>query len=184
MEEALEGPDGFDVARLARIQQVLRLLLAEGVSIRRLDSILEALNDLALREPDADFYHALEYVRRRLARSIASRYRDEDGNLRAAMFDPAAEDALREALVRSETGATNFTLAPSSASALVAALRSASEALREARLEPVALIDGDLRYALHNFASSSGIELAVLSFEESGAATSVSQEVIVDWQGA
>lgn len=187
VDEALGGADRdseLDVHKLARIQRVLRLLLEEGVSIRRLDTILEALNDLALREPDADPWRALEAVRARLARSIVGPWRDPDGILHAALFDPAGEDALRDALTTSESGATSFALSPAKASSLVAALKSASEILRDAETPPVVLIDRELRYALHELAASSGVELVVLAFDEADSTTRISQEVVVDWKGA
>lgn len=184
VDETLDGADGsLDPGKLARIQRILRLLLEEGVSIRRLDSILEAFDDLTLREPDANQWRSLEYVRRRLARSLAERYLDPDGDLRVAMLDPAGEDALRTALVFSESGEPSFALAPQAAAELGAALRSASEVMRNAELTPVALVDPTLRRALRDLAKTSDVETAVLSFDEIDASVKISQEVVVDWKG-
>lgn len=185
VEEALgDGGSGLDPRKLARIQQVLRLLLAEGVSIFRLDVILEGVVDFTLREPDADPWRTLEFVRRRLGRIIVSRSRDEDGILHAAFLDPAAEDALRETLETSPTGASTFSLTSDQRSSLVAALRSAVETLRDAATVPTALVARDLRYAFHELATTAGIDLTVLAFDELDSSTKARQEVVVDWQGA
>ena len=185
VEEALgDGGDGLEPRKLARIQQVLRLLLAEGVSIFRLDVILEAVDDLALRDPDADAWQALEFARRRLARIVVEPYRDEDGVLPAAFLDPDGEDALRETLEKSENGEPSFALSSERRASLAAALRSASESMREFDLPATALVDRDLRYALRGFATSIGLDLTVLAFDELDSATRARQEVVVDWRGA
>ena len=185
VEEALgDGGGGLEPRKLARIQQVLRLLLAEGVSIFRLDVILEAVDDLTLRYPDADAWRALEFARSRLARIVVDRYRDEDGVLPAAFFDPAGEDALRETLVKTEDGEPSFALSSKQRTSLAAALRSAWNSMREIDLPPTALIDGDLRYATRRFATSIGLDFTVLAFDELDSATKARQEVVVDWQGA
>ncbi len=67
------------VMKLGEVQQVLQLLLREGVSIRQLGPILETLGDCAPRTKDPIVL--AEHVRRRLARTLTSRYRGPDGRL-------------------------------------------------------------------------------------------------------
>lgn len=187
VEEALDprgDGDSSGAVRLARIQRTLRLLLAERVSIRRLDVVLEALNDLEIREPDADAWRTLDFVRSRLARSIMNQYRDEDGLLHVALFDPAGEDALRDALGVSGTGEPRFNLSPADASSLLDALRAASETLRDADREPVVLVDRELRYPLHALAAEANVDLVVAAFTEADASTRVMHAADVDWKAA
>ena len=66
--------------KLGEVQQVLQLLLREGVPIRQLGPILETLGDHAPRTRDPIML--TELVRQRLARTICTRYRDEDLRLR------------------------------------------------------------------------------------------------------
>ncbi len=168
VEEALardDGDEGRSRARLAHIQRVLQLLLREGVSIRRLNVILEALNDLAFREPDADPYRALEFARRRLAKAIAKRYLDEDGALCVAMLDPEWEDLLRSALTRSASGEPSFTLEPSRYDALTGGLRACVADWSEPT-PPVLLVDGALRYALRALAVGASLDIPTLAFDE------------------
>ncbi len=62
------------VMKLAEVQQILQMLLREGVPIRQLGPILETLGDYAPRTKDPILL--TEYVRHRLARTICTRYRD------------------------------------------------------------------------------------------------------------
>lgn len=186
VEEALarddsEGADARARARLAHIQRVLQLLLREGVSIRRLNVILEAINDLALREPDADPYRALEFVRRRLARAIAKRYLDEDGALQVAMLDPAWEDALRATLARSESGEPSFTLEPSRFEALVSGLRACVSELSSSNVRPILLVDHALRYALRALAVGASLDLPTLAFDEVDPSVQIDQVATIAW---
>ena len=155
-----------DPGRLARAQSVLKLLLRENVSIRRLEDVLEALNDLTLREPDATAYRALEYVRTRLGRVVASSAVDEDGTLSVATLDPALEDALRSTLSTSENGETNFALSPERRDALAERLNECATTLQEEGAPIVFLVERKLRYALSTFAREIGLTCSVFSFDE------------------
>ena len=79
--------------KLGEVQQVLQLLLREGISIRQLGPILETLADCAPRTPAP--IALTEHVRRRLARWICSLYRDGQGRLSAVTLDPALEERVR-----------------------------------------------------------------------------------------
>ena len=81
------------VMKLAEVQQILQMLLREGVPIRQLGPILETLGDYAPRTKDPILL--AEYVRRRLARTICDRYRDQDSRLHVVTLDPALEERIR-----------------------------------------------------------------------------------------
>ena len=169
VDEALgarPGESGNDPARLARTQSVLKLLLRENVSIRRLEDVLEALNDLTLREPDASAYRALEFARARLGRVVVSDAVDEDGVLNVATLDPALEDALRSTLSTSESGETNFALSPERRDALAERLTACATTLRDEGAPIVFLVERKLRYALSTFAREIGLTCSVFSFDE------------------
>ncbi len=186
VEEAL-GTSGEETsrettARLARIQKTLQLLLEEGVSIRRLDVVLEAIGDLSLREPDAGVYRALEYVRSRLSRFLTARFKDEDGKLRVAMLDPQAEDALRNALSVGDSEAPTLALDPKSEKALSDAIQESLRALRDADLPQVVLVDGSIRRALRDAFHTAAPYAAFLAYGEVEPNASISQEVVVNWR--
>ncbi|MBQ9812514.1 MAG: FHIPEP family type III secretion protein [Thermoguttaceae bacterium] len=186
VEEVL-GASGEDKsqessARLAKIQKTLQLLLEEGVSIRRLDVVLEALGDLSIREPDADVYRSLEYVRSRLSRFLTAQYKDEDGKLRVAMLEPEAEDALRDALSAGGSDAPSLALEPKSAKALGSAIQESVHVLQDADLPQVVLVDGSIRRALRDAFLPVAPYATFLAYGEVDPNVSISQEVVVNWK--
>ena len=81
---------------LGQVQRILAGLLKEGVPIRNLQTILEALADACLETKDV---RALtEHVRSRLCRTIVEPHLDPAGTLHAAFLDPELERNLAEAL--------------------------------------------------------------------------------------
>ncbi|MBC8074155.1 MAG: flagellar biosynthesis protein FlhA, partial [Deltaproteobacteria bacterium] len=78
---------------MTEVIKVLRNLLREGVGIRDLRTILEALADHASTVKDTDVL--TELVREKLGRQIVSRHLDERGMLHALVLAPDAEAALR-----------------------------------------------------------------------------------------
>jgi flagellar biosynthesis protein FlhA len=79
---------------LGDVHKVLRNLLREGVSVRNLAPIFEALADHVGRTKDADVL--TEFVRERVARSIVSGLVDERGVLHALTLDPGLEQRLAD----------------------------------------------------------------------------------------
>ena len=184
VDEAL-GESGSDSsARLARIQTVLKLMLSERVSIRRLDAILETLSDLETLEPSASAYRALESVRARSARQLSARYRNEDGELRVAMLEPEAEDELSTSLGASSSGAPTLTLAPGAIKALTSALRDSFRELEELGAPQVALVDASYRRALRDLTRDALPDATFVSFDEVDSATKIVQASVVRWKPA
>ena len=90
-----------NVMKLGQVQQVLQGLLREGVPIRQLSTIVEALCDY--RPQVQNLAELTEMVRRRLARTISSRYADSDGQLHVVTLHPQLEDHLAAANDQSPT---------------------------------------------------------------------------------
>ena len=105
-----------DVLSLGEIQRVLQSLLQEGVSIRDLGAIVEAVGDKARLTRDPAMLG--EYARQALGRTIVSPYLDLDGTLRAIALDPALEQEVAEALVQTADGEF-LAMDPTRAAALV-----------------------------------------------------------------
>ena len=91
-----------DVLSLGEIQRVLQALLREGVSIRDLGAIVEAVGDKARLTRDPAML--AEYARQALGRTIVAPYLDLEGTLRAIALDPALEQEVAEALVQTADG--------------------------------------------------------------------------------
>ncbi|HEX5053668.1 MAG TPA: flagellar biosynthesis protein FlhA [Planctomycetota bacterium] len=90
---------------LGQVQRILASLLKEGVPIRNLQTILEALADACVETKDAR--QLTEHVRTRLARTILEPHLDAAGTLHAAFLEPELERNLAEALAGNE-GVTNL----------------------------------------------------------------------------
>lgn len=91
-----------DMLALGDIQKVLSNLLLEQVSIRDIDTILEALADYAKLTKDPDIL--TEYVRQALKRHITTLYVGEDNRMTVITLDPGFEEYLRDSLQTSDFG--------------------------------------------------------------------------------
>jgi flagellar biosynthesis protein FlhA len=87
---------------LGTVQKVLQNLLAEGVSIRDLALILEALADAAPATKDPVVL--TEYVRQGLGRTICRELTGGDGVLKVFTLSPALEQQLADALAEGDQG--------------------------------------------------------------------------------
>ena len=152
------------------VQKVLQNLLREGVSIRDLSTILEAVADVAPRTKDPDVL--TEHARQALGRSITQKLVGPDGTLGVLTLAGAVERSLLEALHRNEEGTT---LAPDPALAqrLVAGLGAAVERLSAGQQPPVLLVGAALRPYLRRFLERYLPQLALVSPAEIGAAVRV-----------
>jgi flagellar biosynthesis protein FlhA len=88
---------------LGDVVRVLRNLVREGVSIRDMRTIVEALGELAVQTKDVE--QLTELVRERLGAHITSRLRGPDGTVTALTLDPRLEETLRRSLRDIATGA-------------------------------------------------------------------------------
>lgn len=138
----------------AALADVLRRLVEEGVSIRPLRTVLEALLEAGSeRRPAA----LAESARRALRRHIGHRCSGGTA-LAALLLDPRAEEAVREALAGEA-----LALDPRVAAALLDALAEQVRALDE---PPVILASPDVRRALRGLFAPRFPRVAVLSYEE------------------
>src|SRR5262249_13071478 len=117
-------------------------LLREGVSIRDLVTILEALADHAPRTKDQDAL--TEHARQSLGRSITKRLVGTDDQLALATLSAAAERMLLESIHRGDDGAT-LAVEPGLAQRLLARLGEAIEQFATQGLPPVLLCSAALR---------------------------------------
>ena len=148
---------------LGELVRVVRGLLREGVSVRDLRSVLEAVADAAPRSKETPWL--VEQARRRLARQITARVAGPDGVVRALTLDRALEDSLRSTLGASDG---EVALAPDMETArrLIASLESQAARLATAGSAVVVLSPPDLRRPLYDFAVRFVPELWVVTARE------------------
>ena len=166
---------------LGELVRVVRGILREGLSIRDLRTILEAIADGAARSKDTAFL--VEQVRRRLFRQITAKVVDVTGVVKAITLDRATEDVLRRGLGQTDGEAT---LAPEidTARRLISALETRAARFAADGNPTVIIAPPDLRRPLFDFASRFVPDLWVVTARELVAGTQVDPIATIDLQSA
>lgn len=149
--------------KLSEVQQVLQMLLREDVPIRQLGIILETLGDHVGRTKDPIWL--VERVRQRLARTISTRYRDQNDRLHVITLSPALEDVIREGVEHNESGLI-VRLQPEAIEQLNRRILNAAKVLVTHGVTPVMLVDPRVRPAVRKLTLSAIPDLRVLSYLE------------------
>jgi flagellar biosynthesis protein FlhA len=153
------------------LQRVLQNLLKEGISIRDLPLILEALGEHAGRTKNAALL--TECARKALARTITGQYKRSDGKVYAITLDPALEHPLLSCV---QQGAEAITLAipPEAASQINQATAQCWKSAMDKGLEDVVLLcDARIRPGMMNLLGRSLQRLPVVAYDEICAGTQV-----------
>jgi flagellar biosynthesis protein FlhA len=159
-----------DILSLGEVQRVLQALLREGVSIRDLGAILEAIGDKARLTRDPAML--AEYARQALGRTIVTPYLDGEGTLRVIALDPALEQEVAEALVQTADGEF-LAMDPARAGALVEACAGQVDAALAGGARPVLLCSARVRRHLRRLVEQRLAQLAVCSYNEVPSGASV-----------
>lgn len=154
-----------EVLKPGEIHRVLQALLRERVSIRDLESILEAIADVAPRTKDTEIL--TEYARNALARTLCHQHRGDDGRIHCVTLDPSLEELIRNGLDRSDRGVV-LGLAPALQARIVDAVRAEVEAATPASRgrSPVILCSPQIRPWLRKMIEAALPTVAVLSYNE------------------
>ncbi|CCH86462.1 Flagellar export pore protein [Modestobacter italicus] len=148
---------------LGEVQRVLHALLDEGVSIRDLVRIFEALSLRAKKSTDLD--GLVEAVRAALGGAISQPYVTPDERLHVITLDPAFEQRLLEAVRPTENGQV-LALDGHTVDSLV---RGCTELLDQAdrlNLSPVLVCSPQVRAALSRLVRQVLPRLSVISYNE------------------
>ncbi|MEO8178543.1 MAG: flagellar biosynthesis protein FlhA [Deltaproteobacteria bacterium] len=149
---------------LATLSEILRRLVEEGVSVRDLASILEALAQVAHVEKDP--LVLTEHVRSWLRRAITYEVTRGSGLLEPLTLDESIEEVIRGAI--SQTAAGSFlTLSPAAGRDIVSSLRRALESCpEELQRRPVLLTQPDVRRFVRKLIESELPGARVVTFSE------------------
>lgn len=158
------------------IQQVLRNLLREGVPVRNMPAILEALADSAPRTKDPE--QLTEAVRQRLGRTLCELHSDREGTLRAVTLDPAIEARLAGA-VGNQKDPDAQPMSPAYLQRLMEKLEQALSDAARGGSEVVVLVRSGARRFLGELVRSSLPRVPVLSYNEVVGAQRVQTAAIV-----
>jgi flagellar biosynthesis protein FlhA len=148
---------------LGEVQRVLHALLTEGVSIRDLVRIFEALSVRAKQSTDLD--GLVEAARAALGSAISHPYVTPDERLHVFTLDPAFEQRLLESLRQSDVGAV-LALDAGSVDALVHGCGGLLEDAERSGLSPVLVCSPQIRAALARLMRQVLPRLPVISYAE------------------
>ncbi|HEY4810740.1 MAG TPA: flagellar biosynthesis protein FlhA [Solirubrobacteraceae bacterium] len=156
-----------DALSVGEIQRVLQSLLAEGVPIRDLGTIVEAIGDKARTTRDTSLLS--EYARQALGRAITAPHLDERLRLQAITLDPAIEQEVSTSITQTTDG-EYLAMDPPRAQAIVTALRKQVEHATARGAHggkgPVLLCSARIRRHLRRLIAQAQPHLAVCSYNE------------------
>lgn len=153
------------VLKPGEIQRVLQMLLRERVPIRDLETIVEAVADVAGRTKDAEIL--TEYARAALARTLCHQHRADDGKIHCITLDPAVEELLTKGATRSDQGQP-FHLPPQVQTRIVKAIQAQVEKATTAirGRPPIVLCPPQIRSYVRRLIEATRPAVAVLSYNE------------------
>ena len=154
---------------------MLQTLLDEGVPIRDLVRIFEALSLKAPRTKDPDAL--VEAARAALGPAIAAPYL-VDGTLHVMTFDPQLEQRLLETMRQGDAGPV-VGIDPDTGGAMITELLQRATEMENRNLRPVLVCAPQVRAAVRRLVGPTVPRLAVLSYQEVTGATRIESEAVI-----
>ena len=143
------------------LEKILRALLKEGIPIRDLGLILEAIVDAG---PNRDVDTVTEQIRGRLSRTITRRFCD-NGQLRVVTLDAEVEKKILAALTKNDQG-VYLALSPDVMQQIMTQLGELRKKFQELSQTPVVLTSQIIRVYLSRMIAQFYPDVYVLSFNE------------------
>ena len=163
------------VLSLGEVQQVLQSLLHEGVSIRDLVRIYEALSLKGRETKEVDGLVAA--ARSALGPAIAAPYVAE-GTLNVITIEPQLEQRMLEHMVAGDQGAV-LALDPQVAQSVLAQLTRLVDEVENRNLRPVLVCAPQIRAGLRRLVAPVLVRLPVLAYTELTGATEINSVGVV-----
>ena len=151
-----------NVISYANLEKILRSLLQEGIPIKDLASILEAVVDASATTRDMDMI--TEQVRGALSRTITRKF-CENGQLRVVTLDAEVEKKVLGALTKNDHG-VYLALSPDVIQQIVAQLGDLRKKFNDLSQTPVVLTSQIIRVYLSRLIHQFYPDVYVLSFHE------------------
>lgn len=163
-----------DILNLGGLQKILQALLKEGIPIRNLVTILEALADFGSLTKNPEIL--TEYVRQALARQITHLYLDENQVLSVITVEPKLEEQISSSVQEGDQG-SYLAMEPVTAGKILDAVAKSYEAAASRGTSPVILCSAPVRRHLKRLVERINKRIPVMSYNE------VSQDVEVQSVG-
>ena len=163
-QPSLVGEVVGELVPIGMLQRVLKNLLANGIPIRELNTILESLGEHASKTKNTDIL--TEMVRKSLNRTITDQLRDESGKIPAITLEPVLEHQMTSSL-RQEAEGTSLALPTEMAMLISKKIAHAFKAAMENGKDKVALLcDSRLRAPLAAMLARTVPPLPVIAYDE------------------
>ncbi|MCE5186606.1 MAG: flagellar biosynthesis protein FlhA [Planctomycetaceae bacterium] len=163
-QPSLVGEVVPEVVSVGLLQRILQNLLREGVSIRDLPLILEALGEHGGRTKNAALL--TEFGRKALARCITGQLRASDGKVYVISLDPALEHGLVNS-VSQTADSIQLSVGPDVANRLSRQIAKAWKSVMEKGVDQISLIcDARIRPGIKSLLSRLVHQLAVVAYDE------------------
>jgi flagellar biosynthesis protein FlhA len=163
-QPSLVGEVIGELVPIGTLQRVLKNLLVNGIPIRELAVIIEALGEYAPKTKNADIL--TEVVRKHLTRTITEQYKDQNGKILAITLEPALEHQMTSNL-RQETESLNIVLPTEITMAINTNIAQAwKTAMAKGVEKTILLCDSRLRLPLATMLSRTVPPLPVIAYNE------------------
>lgn len=166
-----------NILTLGEVVRVLRGLLLEGIGIRDLRTILEALADHGPAIKDTNTL--IELVRRKMSRAITERFRSHEGRVDALVLDATIENMFRDSIIETGQGIEFSPLSPTDSTRIIQGFERASKELVRISTPPVLVTAPDIRRSVLGFVQQRVPGLQVISYKEIESGTPVKPLAIV-----
>src|SRR3990167_198608 len=171
VEELIPG-----ILSLSDVQHVLQQLLAEKVSIRNIELIIEALIEHGRANKNVD--ELAEKVRSALARCICESLLDKDGRLQVVTLEPQFEQMLIAGVRQTESRST-LVVDPMITERLIKQLSLQAEKMMARSMRPVLLVSPSLRRHVRTLVARVLPLYSVLSLSEIPSAVHIASFAVV-----
>jgi len=151
--------EATEVLPTGKIQRILRNLLAEGVPIRDLETILETVCDSGGRTKQTD--ELTELVRRSLAPMLSQQYCSEDGRLWCVQLEPSLSEEIA-----AEGMDEHSSPSPGRSRRISEALKDGLGRLTRHGRRPVVVCHPDVRGRVRRIVAEVMPQAAVLAYDE------------------
>lgn len=176
VEELIPG-----LLNLGGVLKVVHNLLKEGISVRDLHTILEALADHASNTKDTD--QLTEHVRTSLSRAITNKYINQKKELPIVILDRNIEELLANSIVNDDFG-TRISLQPTMLRKLLDSLSKTIEESAHYQDYPLVLCSPPVRLYFKRLIERFLPSVIVLSHNEIVPQTQIKQVGIVRIENA
>lgn len=146
-----------------KITEVFQRLVQEGISIRNLKAILQALIEWGQREKEPVLL--ADYVRTTMKRYISYKFSGGQNILAAYLLDPQIEDTIRKSIRQTSAG-SYLALEPSMAKRILNGIKQEVGDISQLTQKPVLLTSMDIRRYVRKLIELDLYELPVLSHQE------------------